>query len=1415
VLFHRSQCYLWAALAILSFSSTRVDAATSTLLDLNFNSSTTAYAYFASTALSPGSGNISPTTTLVNNGFPTAPTSGYLALTPNASAVTAASFYGGWAANVTLGTVNSPYTAGGFGQSDLSKVSFTAKVRARGMPSTGAVVILKLHATGDNPNAVPGGYKRIMFEPVFINGSDWTTIGGTLDTAGLTAGKGTSYSFPANAASYTALIELSGFNRFGTAGYTAYANNPTVPASGGRKNPGFDLTASNIRVEIDDVKLVVTDPATTGYIAATTPDQLLLNGKFAQGEANWTVFEGAYINSVDPWSEDGSAFLFWPGWSGGANAGAMQQGISFNSANGDYFTATFRAKFDTNYKASSTIVAFMDSAAIAEYSRTDLSEDISKNLGQWQTYKASFKATASQLASGSMALKIQPLGRNTSGAEFSSLLVDDVVLSQATSASVGPQIAVKVDGIAQADNSTATLVSPLVGKTTSYSVKIENRGAENLIISSATLSGTGFSLVGTGTGTLAPGASTTIAVTTTPSAIGAVAGSLTIVSNDKEASDQTYVVNLSTSAVSLMDDFSSGTPAALGWVTQSESVESASTTSITGGSLVMDVSANSYPWSYQVSKTFASPGSLDTSTLALLAEVKASGIFEGATQNKVEVRLESLNASKNVTGSLQLGQWVDETTAGSAPGVFQTSNPPGTYDKPDGKNDRVVLLLPEGGNFTSVGGYLSSSGINNNFNAAAPYFRLVVKMTDFDFDVGSGKKVELNFLNLDLSTKGFSLSNGSFDSDITDPGPAVPPSNWIQYPMEGVSKNVVANGDSLYNAALNAADTSATFSAYAGSKGMKVYGQNYYPNGVWLGPSQTGTVYQEFLPASTPGLTPGTAIHARGMAKVLSIDPLTGGSTFSYGFKFMNGSDTEISRSVTTLTPVNLTADKWVPLTVNATIPAGTAKVQIISEFVQNASTDKGSVYLDDLSIGFGAINATTTVGGTIYPLVWSDEFDGTALNDANWTPEILPAYSFNNEVQSYTDSSNNLRVEGGSLLIQAKKSGSSWTSARINSQNKRIFKYGKIEFRAKLPSGIGPWPAAWLLGNNISSVGWPACGEIDVMEWRGTGSDANTVGHALHSTSRHGGNPLEPSTRTPVSNPSTQFHTYAVLWESNRITFSVDGVDVTPLTPVDQSAFQKDFFLILNLAMGGSYVSNTIDPSVTSASYEVDYVRVYQASSTTTTAPSAPAQPTFSAVSSTGFTVNWLAVSGATSYKLDVSASSSFASYVTQDLTVSGTSQVVSSLSPATTYYARVRAVNSGGTSSSSSNGSQTTLTSYQQYLSGLGYSTSTAFNADANADGVKEGIKYAFNAASPQLGTSPATIVRSGNTLTYTFDIRNDSALSIVAELSTNLISWTPQASSAITTTTGAATGYVRKIVTITAADPKTFIRLQVTGN
>ena len=1174
--------------------------------------------------------------------------------------------------------------------------------------------------------------------------------------------------------------------------------------------------------------------ATTPSYPATSSNQLLRNGNFnLSTDPNyssfvpplpdtlfWLPFEGAYVGKPEYVTAPDSP-------TPGANALILQgqpyagawyngdSGITIIPSGGGVFTLTFNAFFPTDYSAKSTSISFFNYATDTKLGDdVNINSQIGTRLGSWQNYSVRFVPTSAQfeaLKTGKLKFKVQTDER------VGTALFNNFVLRQQSASEIGPQISTIVSGTSLNHNSSYTLVSPLAGKSTVYSVQLANTGAESLTVSSISLSGSSFALLNATTPmTIAPGGSQSFSISASPTSLSLLSGTLTINSNDKDAADQVFVINLSTTPVNLSDSFnSSESPTQLGWVPSSSraGILTSSTTTVSGGAMQINIDSTTgdYPWSYALTKTFASPGTLDLAKSSLLVSLKASGVFEGMTQNKVQVRLESLNSALAVTGSIQLGSWVDETS-------------PANYFAGDGINDRVVILVPEGGSsFTQAGGTLASTGVKSaSFDAAAPYFRLVVQATDFEFDNDNNNVIELDSVTLSLGVSPFTLLNGSFESDSTDVGTGSAPTSWTQVPAEGVSKNILTNGAKIYNQTTKLEDIAIVSSAFAGTKVMKVYGQNYYPDGVWQGPSQTGTVYQEFPVNTTPSLTVGATIHARGMVKVFSIDPLTSGSTFNYGFKYMDQGNIEIGRSVTTLTSANFTPDKWVPLTVNGTVPVGTAKVQLISEFVQTSSSGNGAVYLDDLSIGFGNISPTAIVGGNTYSLVWSDEFDGTSLNSANWTPETGGGGWGNNEQQTYTSDSSNLRVDSGNLIIQAVKSGSAWTSARIKSQDKRSFQYGKIEFRAKLPTGIGPWPAAWLLGNNISTAGWPACGEIDVLEWRGgfngvANGDANTVGHALHSSSRNGSNPVEPPSRSAVVNPSSAFHTYAVAWTANNLVFSVDGVDKATLTPPspDAAAFQKEFFLILNLAMGGSYVGNTISSSLTSASYEVDYVRVYQASSTTTTAPSAPVQPTFSAVSSTSFTVNWGAVSGATSYKIDVSTSPSFASYVTQDLTVSGTSQVVSSLSPATTYYARVRAVNSGGTSSSSSNGSQSTLTSYQQYLSGLGYSTSIAFNADANADGVKEGIKYSFNAATPQLGTSPATIVRSGNTLTYTFDIRNDSALSIVAELSTNLISWTPQVSSVITTTTGAATGYVRKIVTITTTEPKAFVRLQVTGN
>ncbi len=224
--------------------------------------------------------------------------------------------------------------------------------------------------------------------------------------------------------------------------------------------------------------------------------------------------------------------------------------------------------------------------------------------------------------------------------------------------------------------------------------------------------------------------------------------------------------------------------------------------------------------------------------------------------------------------------------------------------------------------------------------------------------------------------------------------------------------------------------------------------------------------------------------------------------------------------------------------------------------------------------------------------LVWSDEFDvNGAPNAANWGYDLGAGGWGNNELQTYTNNAENVIVEDGVLKITAKANGAGgYTSARLKSENLYEFTYGRVEVRAKLPASQGTWPAIWMLGANFDTVGWPTCGELDIMEQ--TGQDKNKTSAAAHYPNNSGGN--APTTSIENTTSTTDFHNYTVEWTTSKLTVLVDdAVFFTQENSIDLP-FNADFFMILNVAMGGT-LGGTVDPAFVEDSMEIDYVRVYQ----------------------------------------------------------------------------------------------------------------------------------------------------------------------------------------------------------------------------
>jgi beta-glucanase (GH16 family) len=234
------------------------------------------------------------------------------------------------------------------------------------------------------------------------------------------------------------------------------------------------------------------------------------------------------------------------------------------------------------------------------------------------------------------------------------------------------------------------------------------------------------------------------------------------------------------------------------------------------------------------------------------------------------------------------------------------------------------------------------------------------------------------------------------------------------------------------------------------------------------------------------------------------------------------------------------------------------------------------------------------------YELVWSDEFDYSVLPDpGKWTFETGPAWT-NNELQYYTNRLENAEVRDSILVITARKEsygGRDYTSARIVTYNDGLWwRYGKIEARIKLPYGQGIWPAFWMLGRNFSSVGWPECGEIDIMEMIGGEGRENTV----HGTAHWDNNGSHASYGNSVTLSSgtfaDDFHLFSIEWNAEKILWKMDGEQfhVIDITPAGLSEFQGEFFIILNLAVGGNWPGSPDSTTVFPQELQVDYVRVY-----------------------------------------------------------------------------------------------------------------------------------------------------------------------------------------------------------------------------
>ena len=239
------------------------------------------------------------------------------------------------------------------------------------------------------------------------------------------------------------------------------------------------------------------------------------------------------------------------------------------------------------------------------------------------------------------------------------------------------------------------------------------------------------------------------------------------------------------------------------------------------------------------------------------------------------------------------------------------------------------------------------------------------------------------------------------------------------------------------------------------------------------------------------------------------------------------------------------------------------------------------------------------------WQLTWSDDFDGNAgtpPDPSKWTFDVGTGQNGwgNGEFQFYSDRAENVSLDGrGNLVITARNqpfSGANFSSARVKTQGLFSQQYGRFEARIKTPYGPGIWPAFWMLGDNIGEVGWPQCGEIDILEIRG--QEPNILNSALHGPGYSGGSPVSRSYGLIDGRFDNDFYLYAVEWDEDHIDFLVNDYLYARITRDDvpgEWVYDQPFFILMNVAVGGSFVGFPTEQTPFPQSMTIDYVKVYR----------------------------------------------------------------------------------------------------------------------------------------------------------------------------------------------------------------------------